>query len=113
MNNINVQNSLYLSPTDNQEILKIISDLKMKKSSGNDNINSILVKKIKLGLLEPLQASLQILINRSLEEGIFPQRLKISKVIPVYKNNEKASMHNYRPISLLSIFSKRPLLVGK
>ena len=43
---------------------------------------------------------------QSLYTGIFPEKLKIAKVIPVYKSGEQNSLTNYRPISLLSNFSK-------
>jgi hypothetical protein len=47
------------------------------------------------------------LMNRSQETGICPQNRKIAKVIPVFKNKGKNFLYvNYRPISLLSIFSK-------
>ena len=38
--------------------------------------------------------------------GWFPLQFKIAKVIPIFKSGDKASMDNYRPISLLSAFSK-------
>lgn len=44
--------------------------------------------------------------NLSFQTGIFPQKMKIAKVIPIYKNGNKHSFTNYRPISLLSQFSK-------
>ena len=46
------------------------------------------------------------LINKSFSEGIFPDFLKIVKVIPIHKGNSIQDMNNYRPISLLSIFDK-------
>ena len=45
-------------------------------------------------------------INASFELGMFPNSLKIAKVIPIYKSGEKQIVNNYRPISLLSPFSK-------
>ena len=42
----------------------------------------------------------------SLSQGHFPRDLKIAKVIPLYKCKDPGLFNNYRPISLLSVFSK-------
>ena len=47
-----------------------------------------------------------MLINLSLLNGIFPSKLKLAKVVPIYKKNEDTNISNYRPISLLPTFSK-------
>ena len=49
---------------------------------------------------------LSVLINISFETGIFPDILKIAKVTPIHKKDSKLNYLNYRPISLLSAFSK-------
>ena len=46
------------------------------------------------------------IINLSLMTGVFPEQLKIAKVIPVYKASDTNILNNYRPISLLPAFSK-------
>ena len=44
--------------------------------------------------------------NQSLKTGVFPDKIKMAKVIPIYKADEKHTLSNYRPVSLLSQFSK-------
>ena len=46
------------------------------------------------------------MISRSLATGIVPLQLKIAKIVPVFKSGNTAVMDNYRPIALLSNFSK-------
>ena len=46
------------------------------------------------------------LVNSSINKGIFPDELKIPKVIPIFKSGNKESIENYRPISILSVFTK-------
>ena len=46
------------------------------------------------------------ILNLSFNSGVVPLQFKIAKVIPIFKSGDKSSMDNYRPISLLSTFSK-------
>ena len=46
-------------------------------------------------------------VNQSLTTGIFPQKLKIAKVSPLYKNSSASIIKNYRPISLFTVISKK------
>ena len=52
--------------------------------------------------LQPLME----IMNTSILEGNFPKKLKLAKVVPVFKSGEKTDPNNYRPISLLSIFNR-------
>ena len=51
-------------------------------------------------------SSLANIVSRSFAQGIFPDQLKLAKVIPIHKEGPKTNVSNYRPISLLSSFSK-------
>ena len=73
-------NSIYLSPTDPNEILKTIISLKPKKSTGHDNISCHFIKAIKDSISKPIS----LLINKSLEDGIVPEAFKIAKIILKY-----------------------------
>lgn len=95
-------NSMYLSPCDPGEIDKIIKSFVTKKSSGHDGINSTLIKPISDAVSIPLTK----VINLSLETGCVPEKMKIAKIIPLYKAKNKELFTNYRPISLLPVFSK-------
>ena len=82
--------------------MKIIEHLKNKTSTGTDGISNKLIKTAKNELIKPLT----IIINQMLHTGIFPEPLKISKVVPLYKANDQMLLSNYRPIALLPSLSK-------
>ena len=97
-----VQNSMYLTPSDPAEILKIISDFQAKKSTGHDQISMSFLKNISHCISYPIS----LIVNKSLNQGIFPRAMKLAKVVPIYKNKDKNKFDNYRPISLLPSISK-------
>ena len=57
-------------------------------------------------LLPGLSKPWTLIINQSLLIGIFPDRLKIAKAIPLYKKEDESILDNYGPISHLPAFSK-------
>ena len=85
--------------------MTIIEHLKNKTSTGTDGISNKLIKTAKNELIKPST----IIINQMLHTGIFPESLKISKVVPLYMykaNNDQMLLSNYRPIALLPSLSK-------
>lgn len=87
---------------DPETVDKIIDNLAPKTSSGHDHISTKLLKTAKDALLKPVT----VIINQMLNTGIFPDKLKIAKVTPVYKKDDENVFTNYRPISILSSLSK-------
>ena len=94
--------TMFLNPTNCTEVECVIDKLKNKHSSGHDNISNYLIKKLKNVIVLPLT----IIINKSLQEGYFPSRMKTAEVVPLHKGKEWSNKNNYRPISLLLTISK-------
>ena len=46
------------------------------------------------------------IINLSIRSGIVPDRIKIACVIPIFKSGDSLLLTNYRPVSVLPVFSK-------
>ena len=77
--------------------------MELKNSApGPDGIPASIIKD-SLPFFAPV---LTHIVNLSLQQGIFPNELKIARIIPLYKSGNKKSANNYRPISLLPSFSK-------
>ena len=86
----------------NNETIRIITKIKSKHSCGHDCISTALLKQIKT----EISPSITLIVNQCLTTGIFPNRLKIAKVVPVFKKGDKDLLNNYRPISMLPSISK-------
>lgn len=93
--------SIFISPTDNYEIHSIINKMKLK-NGGVDGINMKVIKKLSNYIVDPLVH----IINLSIEKSIWPDVLKCADVKPIFKANNRHVISNYRPISLISNFSK-------
>ena len=91
-----------ISPTNPKEITDIIHSLDDTKSSGPCPIP---IKLLKLAA-DKISQPLNDICNSSFKQGIFPDSNKIAKVVPIHKADSTKDVNNYRPISLLSIFSK-------
>ena len=95
-------NTMYATPTTPTEIDKIIRKLANKSSSGYDQISNQMLKWLRPVITVPLC----IIYNKSLQEGCFPDKMKLAEVVPVHKGGDESISNNYRPISLLITISK-------
>ena len=86
----------------NSDIAKIINRLDPNKAHGHDMLS---IQMIKLFGNSTCKA-LSIIFKDCLSEGKFPHEWKKANVVPVHKKENKQSLENYRPISLLPICSK-------
>ena len=96
------QNSIFLNPTNIDEIIKITKNLKASNKSGIDNISTKLLKMI----INKIAPVLYHIFNKSLLSGIVPLQLKIAKVNPIFKSGDNQVFSNCRPISILPSNSK-------
>ena len=97
-----VGDTLFLKPVTKAEIINLVNNTKSKKSKDHDDIDMCLVKTLIPYLVIPLEH----IFNISLQAGVFPDGMKIARVIPLFKNGNINDFTNYRPTSLLSQFSK-------
>ena len=73
-----------------------------KNSPDLDGLSLSLLKAIAQEICIPLGH----IFNLSITTGVFPDKLKASRVVPIYKSGDSTSCDNYRPISLVSSISK-------
>ncbi len=91
--------SLFLSPTNEQEVITTVKLFK-NKSAGRDAVRAQTVKAVIEQIAKPFTHICKI----SFTTGIFPNELKIAKVTPIYMKEDPSKVGNYRPVSVLPIF---------
>ena len=97
----NVTRCIQLTPVCEEEIITILKNLK-NSSPGWDGISPHIVKLTYSIFMKPLLH----ICNLSILHGVFPNELKIAKVIPLYKGGDSMLLVNYRPVSILPVLSK-------
>src|SRR5436190_20383852 len=96
-------NSVFnLRPVTKEELFDTVKQLRGRSAPGWDSIPTKFIKDNISTFAEPLLH----IINLSIRTGKFPDAFKIARVTPIYKSGDKSLFSNYRPISLLSVFSK-------
>ena len=84
------------------EVFLLLEGMDKTKSFGLDKIHPFLLQSSAIEIHQPLT----FIINLSLKTGVFPESLKIAKVIPIFKQGCRLLCNNYRPISILLALSK-------
>ena len=85
-----------------ETVYKLISRIRSDVATGNDNINSRLLK----DAIDTVTPSLTKLVNLSYETNTFPDAIKEAIVRPIFKKEDKEKPEFYRPVSILPVISK-------
>lgn len=93
--------SFYLRLTALPEIKSVIINLK-DSSPGHGEINSRIIKESS----EIISSFLVLIINKSFQDGVFPKSLEIARITSIFENGDNSLPLNFRPISILSCFSR-------
>ena len=93
---------MFFEPVTEHELLTEINNLNENKSAGHDEISAKMIKTIGEEIVKPLTH----IYNSTFLTGKIPNFLKIALVTPIFKANENNLFENYRPISVLTCFSK-------
>ena len=99
---LNILNIFKLQEIDQAFTLKMLQKTNANKAPGIDKLPGIFIK----DGADLLAAPLTQLINLSISTSTFPDLFKIAKLLALFKKGCKTDPKNYRPISLLPLFSK-------
>jgi len=100
--NTNILDYIFFKFTDDIVIQHIMNSLKNSYSKGHEDFSVNPIKNCSNQLSKPLC----LIFNKSMQDGIIPNDLKISKIIPIYKSVDVKAVSNYSPISILPASSK-------
>lgn len=98
----NPVNSMFMPYVTTMETTDIIRKLKNKTTKDIYDLTPMILKQIE----EQISTTLTYTINKAIKEGIFPNELKLAKIIPIFKKGDVDECSNYRPISILPVISK-------
>ena len=94
--------TMYLDPVNEMEIINTVKAFGNKNSLDCHGLNMSLIKQI----IGPIATPFAHICNLSFESGVFPDSMKVAKVVPLFKSGQNNIFTNYRPVSLLPQFSK-------
>ena len=94
-------NCFYIRPVTEIEIVDIISDFK-DNAAGWDELKPSVIR----GIKEFINMPLRHICNLSFNTRVFPWELKVANIVPIFKSGDDMLFSNYRPVSVLPVFSK-------
>ena len=97
-----IQNSLNLEMVDSSIILDLLSKTNISKAAGIDKLSGTFIK----DGAESFANHFIKIVSLTIESFLFPDLCKIAKLIALFKKGLRTEAKNYRPISLLPLFSK-------
>ena len=97
-----MEKTIFLQPVTQDEVINTIKTFKNKTSKDCDDVDMSIVKRLSTSVAKPLTH----IFNLSFSSGVFPEKMKIAKILPLFKSGNKSLYTNYRPVSLLPQFSK-------
>ena len=83
-------------------VTKIAQNLDSSKAHGHNNVSIRMLKICGSSIYKPLA----IIFKQCVDTGIFPSEWKKGNIVPIHKKDEKQTLKNYRPVSLLLICGK-------
>lgn len=101
---INARNnqSMFLMPVTASEVISVFNVLKNSQSCDSDGLQ---IKPVKY-VIDLISLPLAHIFNLCFINGVFPCQMQLAKVTVLYKKGNKNELGNYRPVSILSVFSK-------
>ena len=98
----NVEETAFFKPITSKEIIDIVNTFTNNTSAEYDDIDIRIVKRA----IHLICKHLSAIFNQCMKSGVFPESMKIARVVPIFKSGSPEIMTNYRAISVLSVFSK-------
>ena len=96
-----VNTKLHENPLTENKVLKAFKSLNINKAPAFDQIHVNVINQVYNHIKKPLIR----IFGDSVKLGVFPEKLKLAKVIPIFKSGKNDHSTNYRPISVLLCFS--------
>ena len=88
--------------TNTDEVVKLCHSIESHKSSSIETLSSRLIKDAFLAIPEIITGC----FNLSFSQGMFPEKWKVARIVPLFKSGDHTDVNNYRPVSLVPLPGK-------